>query len=105
MDLEKFKEREISKKEALELFEDNENIFELFKFADSLRKEEVGDIVTYVVNRNINFTNICIGNCKFCAFRVSENDKHAYFLDIDEIAKRAVEAKKFGCTEVCIQGG
>ncbi|CAB3287486.1 5-amino-6-(D-ribitylamino)uracil--L-tyrosine 4-hydroxyphenyl transferase [Methanocaldococcus lauensis] len=105
MDFEKFKEKEISKKEALELFEDNENIFELFKFADSLRKEEVGDIVTYVVNRNINFTNICIGNCKFCAFRANEYDKHAYFLDIDEIAKRAVEAKKFGCTEVCIQGG
>lgn len=79
MDPNKFREKEISKKEALELFEDNEIIFELFKFADSLRREEVGDIVTYVVNRNINFTNICVGNCRFCAFRANENDKHAYF--------------------------
>ncbi|WP_457613519.1 5-amino-6-(D-ribitylamino)uracil--L-tyrosine 4-hydroxyphenyl transferase CofH [Methanocaldococcus sp.] len=105
MDLEKFKEREISKKEALELFEDEDCIFDLFKLADELRKESVGKIITYVVNRNINFTNICTGNCKFCAFKANETDKKAYFLNIDEIAKRAVEAKKLGCTEVCIQGG
>ncbi|AEF96831.1 5-amino-6-(D-ribitylamino)uracil--L-tyrosine 4-hydroxyphenyl transferase CofH [Methanotorris igneus] len=105
MDLEKFREKEISKRECLELFENDELFFDVLRFADELRRETVGDIVTYVVNRNINFTNICIGDCKFCAFRVNENDKNAYFLDIDEIARRALEAKKIGATEVCIQGG
>jgi FO synthase subunit 2 len=105
MDLERCYEKDISKKECLELFEDTENFFNILKCADNIRKEVVGDVVTYVVNRNINFTNICVGDCKFCAFRVNENDKNAYFLDIDEIAKKALEAKKFGCTEVCIQGG
>ncbi|ENN96480.1 FO synthase subunit 2 [Methanocaldococcus villosus KIN24-T80] len=104
MDLCKFKEREIKKREALELFEE-EDFYDILKFADSLRKEIVGDIVTYVVNRNINFTNICVNNCRFCAFRVNERDKRAYFLDIDEIVKKAIEAKKLGCTEVCIQSG
>ncbi|WP_421077371.1 5-amino-6-(D-ribitylamino)uracil--L-tyrosine 4-hydroxyphenyl transferase CofH [Methanothermococcus sp. Ax23] len=105
MDLEKYCEGDISKKDCLELFEDTENFFNILKCADNLRREIVGDVVSYIVNRNINFTNICVGDCKFCAFRVSEKDKNAYFLDIDEIAKRALEAKKLGCTEVCIQGG
>ena len=105
MDLEKYCEGDISKKDCLELFEDTENFFNILKCADNLRREIVGDVVSYIVNRNINFTNICVGDCKFCAFRVSEKDNNAYFLDIDEIAKRALEAKKLGCTEVCIQGG
>ncbi|WP_423792674.1 5-amino-6-(D-ribitylamino)uracil--L-tyrosine 4-hydroxyphenyl transferase CofH [Methanocaldococcus indicus] len=104
MDVFKFIEKEPSKKEVFELFY-TEDIHDLFKVADILRKRIVGDIVTYVVNRNINFTNICVNNCRFCAFRVNENDKNAYFLDIDEIVKKAVEAKRFGCTEVCIQSG
>ena len=105
MDLEKYCEGDISKKDCLELFEDTENFFNILKCADNLRREIVGDVVSYIVNRNINFTNICVGDCKFCAFRVSEKDNNAYFLDIDEIAKKALEAKKLGCTEVCIQGG
>ncbi|WP_292460275.1 5-amino-6-(D-ribitylamino)uracil--L-tyrosine 4-hydroxyphenyl transferase CofH [Methanothermococcus sp.] len=105
MDLEKYCERNISKKACIELFEDTENFFNILKCADDIRKKIVGDVVTYVINRNINFTNICIGDCKFCAFRAGEKDKNAYFLDTDEIAKRALDAKKFGCTEVCIQGG
>ncbi|WP_457612131.1 5-amino-6-(D-ribitylamino)uracil--L-tyrosine 4-hydroxyphenyl transferase CofH [Methanocaldococcus sp.] len=104
MDLEKFKERGIKKREALDLFYED-NFYDLLKFADALKKEEVGDIVTYVVNRNINFTNICYCNCKFCAFHVSKEDRKAYFLDIKEVVKKAVEAKNYGCTEVCIQGG
>ncbi len=105
MDLEKYYNAKITKKECLELFGDNDNFFEILKHADNIRKKVVGDIVTYVVNRNINFTNVCVGDCKFCAFRVDENSKNAYFLDIDTIAKKALEAKKLGCTEVCIQGG
>ncbi|WP_456418768.1 5-amino-6-(D-ribitylamino)uracil--L-tyrosine 4-hydroxyphenyl transferase CofH [Methanocaldococcus infernus] len=104
MDLIKFKERGIKKREALDLFYE-EDFYDILKFADQLRKEEVGDVVTYVVNRNINFTNICYCNCKFCAFHVPEEDEKAYFLDIKEIVKKAIEAKQLGCTEVCIQGG
>ncbi|MEE8167685.1 MAG: 5-amino-6-(D-ribitylamino)uracil--L-tyrosine 4-hydroxyphenyl transferase CofH [Candidatus Hydrothermarchaeales archaeon] len=73
--------------------------------ADRLRKERAGDEVTYVVNRNINFTNICIGKCRFCAFRRESNDDDAYFMDIPQVAARAREAKDMGATEVCIQGG
>ena len=60
----------------MELFENDELFFDVLGFADELRKEKVGDVVTYVVNRNINFTNVCMGDCKFCAFRVDENDKN-----------------------------
>lgn len=77
------------------------NPFELFETADALRKEIVGDTVTYVVNRNINFTDVCIGTCKFCSFR---NNK-GFRLTLDEILDRVGEAKKVGATEVCIQGG
>ena len=73
----------------------------LFRLADSMRKRAVGDYVTYVVNRNINFTDICIGDCAFCSFRYNEG----YILSIDEILKKAEEAVERGATEVCIQGG
>jgi len=75
--------------------------FELFRFADNLRYEAVGDIVTYVVNRNINFTNRCIGRCGFCAFK----EKNGYILSTEEILAKVEEAHKAGATEVCIQGG
>lgn len=104
MDIEKYLEKTtISKKECLELFNDEENFFKILEIADYLRKKIVGDVVTYVVNRNINFTNICIGDCKFCAFKRDLDS--GYFLSVDEICKLALEAKKLGCTEVCIQGG
>lgn len=105
MDIYGLYEKDISKKECLELFEEEEYFFDTLKLADTLRRDIVGDVVTYVVNRNINYTNICVGDCNFCAFKVDKRDKRAYFLDIDEIAKRALEARKLGCTEVCIQGG
>ncbi len=78
-----------------------ENPYETFRIADELRREAVGDIVTYVVNRNINFTDICINNCRFCAFR----NRNRFLLSLDEIRKKVEEAVDFGCTEVCIQGG
>lgn len=74
---------------------------ELFKFADELRSLSVGDAVTYVVNRNINFTSRCVGTCGFCAFR----DKNGYILSLDEIMEKVKEAKRENATEVCIQGG
>lgn len=73
--------------------------------ADEVRRQAVGDVVTYVVNRNINFTNICVGSCKFCAFRRSPGDPDAYVLTLDEIARKTREAISFGATEICVQGG
>jgi FO synthase subunit 2 len=73
--------------------------------ADELRRQTVGDTVSYVVNRNINFTNICDVRCGFCAFSRDQKEPEAYLLSIDEIVKRAEEAWKMGATEVCIQGG
>lgn len=73
--------------------------------ADSLRRDAVGDDVTYVVNRNINFTNICYVGCRFCAFAQRKGDADAYALSNDEVAERAWEAHLAGATEVCMQGG
>ncbi|WP_440947994.1 5-amino-6-(D-ribitylamino)uracil--L-tyrosine 4-hydroxyphenyl transferase CofH [Methanosarcina sp. T3] len=75
--------------------------FELFRFADELRDLAVGDTVTYVVNRNINFTSRCVGTCGFCAFRTN-NGK---VLSIEEIMEKVREAANANATEVCIQGG
>lgn len=77
----------------------------LLKVADEVRKAEVGDLVTYVVNRNINFTNICKNSCKFCAFRRPENDPEAYKLSNEEVMKKTREASDRGATEICLQGG
>ena len=73
--------------------------------ADDLRRETVGDDVTYVVNRNINFTNVCYTGCRFCAFAQRRTDADAYSLSLDEVADRAEEAWDVGATEVCMQGG
>ncbi|WP_101952586.1 bifunctional FO biosynthesis protein CofGH [Mycobacterium sp. 3519A] len=73
--------------------------------ADSLRKDTVGDDVTFVVNRNINFTNICYTGCRFCAFAQRKGDADAYSLSTAEVADRAWEAHVAGATEVCMQGG
>ncbi|OBI13990.1 7,8-didemethyl-8-hydroxy-5-deazariboflavin synthase [Mycobacterium sp. E2462] len=73
--------------------------------ADSLRRDTVGDDVTFVVNRNINFTNICYTGCRFCAFAQRKGDADAYSLSTDEVAQRAWEAHVQGATEVCMQGG
>ena len=73
--------------------------------ADELRRRTVGDIVTYVVNRNINFTNVCIKRCGFCAFSRDFRQEQGYFLPEEEIVRRAKEAWDYGATEVCIQAG
>ncbi|MFZ0036072.1 MAG: 5-amino-6-(D-ribitylamino)uracil--L-tyrosine 4-hydroxyphenyl transferase CofH [Candidatus Acidiferrales bacterium] len=77
----------------------------LIRTADELRRRQVGDVITYVVNRNINFTNVCMVGCAFCGFGRGPGASDAYFLSIDEIVAKAGEAWNAGATEVCIQGG
>ena len=78
---------------------------ELSRIADQLREDVVGDDVTYIVNRNINFSNVCYVGCRFCAFAQRERDVDAYRLSPEEVADRAEEAWQAGATEVCMQGG
>lgn len=73
--------------------------------ADQLRKQQAGDTVTYVINRNINFTNICEQHCSFCAFRRDEGEAGAYWLDEAKILEKATDAVQRGATEICMQGG
>jgi FO synthase subunit 2 len=73
--------------------------------ADTLRQRQVGNTATYVVNRNINFTNVCVKGCRFCAFSRAQKSQEGYFLDEEEIVRRALEAKSLGATEVCLQAG
>jgi 7,8-didemethyl-8-hydroxy-5-deazariboflavin synthase CofH subunit len=73
--------------------------------ADELRHRHVGDAVTFVVNRNINFTNVCIKHCGFCAFSRDHREEEGYLLPIDEVVRRAREAWDLGASEVCIQAG
>ena len=77
----------------------------LLAVADQMRRETVGDTITYVVNRNINFTNVCFVGCGFCGFGRGPNAEDAYSLSFDEMVRRAREAWDRGATEVCIQGG
>ena len=73
--------------------------------ADQLRRRSVGDVATYVVNRNINFTNVCIKRCGFCAFSRDHREEQGYFLPVEEIIRRTKEARDYGATEVCLQAG
>lgn len=73
--------------------------------ADILRRQQAGDTVTYVINRNINFTNICEQHCSFCAFRRDEGEDGAYWLDWGQILEKATDATLRGATEICMQGG
>jgi FO synthase len=92
--------------EAVALLDaDGDALEELAAIADALREEAVGDEVTYVVNRNINFTNVCYTGCRFCAFAQRRTDADAYTLSLDQVADRAEEAWAAGATEVCMQGG
>jgi 7,8-didemethyl-8-hydroxy-5-deazariboflavin synthase CofH subunit len=77
----------------------------LCQTADALRREQAGDDVGYVVNRNVNFTNVCVKTCKFCAFSRTHRSEQAYFLPTEEIIRRALEARDYGATEVCLQAG
>ena len=84
---------------------DGPDLEALAGIADALRREVVGDDVTYVVTRNINFTNVCYTGCRFCAFAQRRTDADAYTLSLKQIGDRAEEAWQAGATEVCMQGG
>ncbi|GAB7040293.1 MULTISPECIES: bifunctional FO biosynthesis protein CofGH [Catenuloplanes] len=91
---------------AMALFNaDGSALDELARIADDLRRDAVGDDITYIVNRNINFTNVCYVGCRFCAFAQRERDADAFRLSIEQVADRAEEAWKLGAVEVCMQGG
>ncbi len=75
------------------------------RLADDVRRDTVGDDVTFVVNRNINFTNVCYVGCRFCAFAQRERDADSFRLSLDQVADRAEEAWRLGATEICMQGG
>jgi len=81
------------------------DLFGMVVAANELRRQIVGDTVTYVVTRNINFTNVCIVGCKFCAFAVGPRHETAYFMSLEDVAEKVREAARWGATEVCIQGG
>ena len=98
--------KEISVQEAVALFDTNSTEMILVSLvADELRRQKVGDCVTYVVNRNINFSNVCIKKCGFCAFSRDFREEEGYFLPLEEVVRRAKEAWSLGATEVCIQAG
>ena len=82
-----------------------DDLLGLLVAANLLRAELVGNIVTYIVNRNINFTNICFVGCKFCAFSRGPREADSYFHSLDDMARKAAEAWELGASEVCIQGG
>ncbi|MBY8990808.1 MAG: 5-amino-6-(D-ribitylamino)uracil--L-tyrosine 4-hydroxyphenyl transferase CofH [Candidatus Lokiarchaeota archaeon] len=97
---------EISSEEALKLLKvHGKEFFALQYTANEICLEKKEDIITFVINRNINFTNVCFQGCKFCSFSLPANHEDAFCLNLDEIKDRVIEAKKLKCTEVCIQGG
>jgi FO synthase subunit 2 len=97
---------EVSVDEGTRLFDaDGTSLLAIMAAADELRRQAAGDIVTYVVNRNINFTNVCIKHCGFCAYSRDYRQEEGYFLPLNEILRRAKEAWSLGATEVCIQAG
>jgi FO synthase len=97
---------DITDDEAVALFQAEGDALEaLCAVADDLRRDVAGDEITYVVNRNINFTNVCYTGCRFCAFAQREVDAESYTLRLEEVADRAEEAWAYGATEVCMQGG
>lgn len=99
-------DREISNEDALELFKaKNMDFVAVELVADWLRRKNVGEIVTFIFNRNINFTNICHMGCRFCAFSRKIGEPETYLLTPEEVASKAKEAWEMGATEVCIQGG
>ncbi|MEU5883262.1 bifunctional FO biosynthesis protein CofGH [Spirillospora sp. NPDC047279] len=96
----------LSDDEALALLHaDGPELDALMKLADDLRREAVGDDVTYVVTRNINFTNVCYTGCRFCAFAQRRTDADAYTLSLEQVGDRVDQAWQAGATEICMQGG
>ena len=84
---------------------EGDDLLALLVAANILRADLVGNLVTYVVNRNMNFTNVCFVGCKFCAFSRGPREADSYFHSLETMAQKAVEAWTLGATEVCIQGG
>ena len=98
--------KEISSRDTLKLLDATGlSLSLIILVADELRRRANGEIVTYVINRNINFTNVCIKQCGFCAFSRDFRVEEGYLLPIEEIVRRAKEASQFGATEICIQAG
>ena len=98
--------REVTVAEGARLFEaEGASLQALMATADELRRQVNGDAVSYVVNRNINFTNVCIKRCGFCAFSRDFREEEGYFLPLTEIMRRGREAAELGATELCIQAG
>ena len=96
----------LSREECLVLANsEGDDLLGLLVAADDLRRELAGNLITYVVNRNINFTNVCFVGCRFCAFSRGPRESDSYFLTLDDVARKATEAWALGATEVCIQGG
>ena len=97
---------EVSLKDGIRLFEARQkDRLAIFQVADELRRRANGDQVSFIINRNINFTNVCYMGCKFCNFAKRTEDKNAEWLDLSQIVERAQVAWDRGATEVCIQGG
>src|SRR5262245_36944775 len=97
---------DVSVADAMLLAEANgRDVHALTLVADELRRRQAGDLVTFVVNRNINFTNVCVKHCTFCAFSRDHREEEGYFLPVEEVVRRAREAWDLGATEVCIQAG
>lgn len=98
--------RELSVLDGLRLARVNgRELHALLAVADAVRRQQAGDDVGYVINRNVNFTNVCVKACRFCAFSRTKRSDEAYFLDTEEIVRRAQEAHALGATEVCVQAG
>jgi len=98
--------QDLSVDDATTLFEaEGADLLAMLAAADQLRAQTVGDVVSYVINRNINFTNVCVKQCGFCAFSRGHLAEEGYFLPIEEIIRRATEARDLGASEVCIQAG
>lgn len=98
--------QELNEADAIILFStEGAELDALTACADHLRYASVGDAVTFVINRNINYTNVCYMGCRFCSFAKRKDDPDAEFFDLEEIVSRAEEAWARGATEVCIQGG
>ncbi|MGM0782745.1 MAG: 5-amino-6-(D-ribitylamino)uracil--L-tyrosine 4-hydroxyphenyl transferase CofH [Pseudomonadota bacterium] len=98
--------RELSETDAVHLFQvEDADLDALTATADEIRRRRVGDDATFVITRNINYTNVCYMGCRFCNFAKRKDDPEAEFFDLDEIVRRAQEAWDRGATEVCIQGG
>ncbi len=97
---------EISREEALKLLKvTGKEFIALQQIADQICFEKKDNFVTFIINRNINFTNICYQGCKFCSFSVSNDSEERFLLTLEDLREKVLDAKNAGCTEVCIQGG